>query len=77
MQQVYLAREEVVLAFGVIMCAVGRRISRTNRIALNLCSNRPFNRVVTEYETKLGTLKDSAGPEADAAKRGERFRRSL
>ena len=68
-------REEVVLAFGVNSvwerAQANIQVQLTNRIVLNPYSAKRLaavlNRVVAEYETKFGTLKDDARPQANAA----------
>lgn len=68
-------REEVVLAFGVNNVwergQANIQVQMTNRIVLNPYAAKRLaavlNRVVAEYESKFGTLKDEAGPQAKAA----------
>ena len=68
-------REEVVLAFGVNnVWERGQsniQVQLTNRIVLNPYAAKRLaavlNRVVAEYESKFGTLKEDAGPQANAA----------
>lgn len=68
-------REEVVLAFGVNNVwergQTNIQVQLTNRIVLNPYAAKRLaavlNRVVAEYESKFGTLKDDARPQANAA----------
>jgi len=68
-------REEVVLAFGVNNVwergQANIQIQMTNRIVLNPYAAKRLaavlNRVVAEYESKFGALKDEAGTQAKAA----------
>ena len=68
-------REEVVLAFGVNNVWERRQaniqVQLTNRIVLNPYAAKRLaavlNRVIAEYESKFGTLKDDARPQANAA----------
>ena len=68
-------REEVVLAFGVNNVwergQANIQVQLTNRIVLNPYAAKRLaavlNRVVAEYESKFGTLKDDAKPQANAA----------
>ena len=68
-------REEVVLAFGVNNVwergQANVQIQMTNRIVLNPYAAKRLaavlNRVVAEYESAFGTLKDDARPQANAA----------
>ena len=68
-------REEVVLAFGTNnvweMGQANMQVQLTNRIVLNPYAAKRvaavLNRVVDEYESKFGTLKDDAKPQANAA----------
>jgi hypothetical protein len=68
-------REEVVLAFGVNNVRergqANIQVQLTNRIVLNPYAAKRLaavlNRVVAEYESKFGTLKDDARPPANAA----------
>lgn len=68
-------REEVVLAFGVNnaweRAQANIQVQLTNRIVLNPYAAKRLaavlNRVVAEYESKFGTLKDDARPQANAA----------
>ncbi len=68
-------REEVVLAFGANnVWELGQaniQVQMTNRIVLNPYSAKRLaavlNRVVVEYESKFGPLKDDARPQANAA----------
>ena len=68
-------REEVVLAFGVNnvweRAQANIQVQLTNRIVLNPYGAKRLaavlNRVVAEYESKFGALKDEAGPQAKAA----------
>jgi len=68
-------REEVVLAFGVNNVwergQANIQVQLTNRIVLNPYAAKRLaavlNRVVAEYESKFGTLKDDARPQANAA----------
>lgn len=68
-------REEVVLAFGVNnvweRAQANIQVQLTNRIVLNPHAAKRLatvlNRVVAEYESKFGTLKDDARPQANAA----------
>jgi len=68
-------REEVVLAFGVNNVwergQANIQVQLTNRIVLNPHAAKRLaavlNRVVAEYESKFGTLKDDARQQADAA----------
>jgi Protein of unknown function (DUF3467) len=67
-------REEVVLAFGANNVwergQADIRVQLTNRIVLNPYAAKRLaavlNRVVAEYESKFGTLKDDTGPQANA-----------
>lgn len=68
-------REEVVLAFGVNdvweRAQTNIQVQMTNRIVLNPYAAKRLaavlNRVVTEYESKFGTLKNDPRPQANAA----------
>ena len=68
-------REEVVLAFGVNNVwergQANIQVQMTNRIVLNPYSAKRLaavlNRVIAEYESKFGPLKDDARPQANAA----------
>ena len=68
-------REEVVLAFGVNNVwergQPNMQVQMTNRIVLNPYAAKRLaavlNRVVAEYESKFGTLKDNPRPQAKAA----------
>jgi hypothetical protein len=68
-------REEVVLAFGVNTvwerAQANIQVQLTNRIVLNPYAAKRLaavlNRVVAEYESKFGALKDETGPQASAA----------
>jgi hypothetical protein len=68
-------REEVVLAFGVNnvweRAQANIQVQLTNRIVLNPYAAKRLaavlNRVVAEYESKFGALKDETGPQASAA----------
>jgi hypothetical protein len=68
-------REEVALAFGVNNVwergQANIQVQLTNRIVLNPYAAKRFaavlTRVVAEYESKFGTLKDDARPQANAA----------
>ena len=68
-------REEVVLAFGVNNVwergQANIQVQLTNRIVLNPYAAKRLaavlNRVIAEYESKFGTLKDDARPQANAA----------
>ena len=68
-------REEVVLAFGVNnvweRAQANIQVQMTNRIVLNPYAAKRLaallNRVVAEYESKFGALKDEAGRQAKAA----------
>jgi hypothetical protein len=68
-------REEVVLAFGVNNVwergQANMQVQMTNRIVLNPYAAKRLatvlNRVVAEYESRFGTLKDDAKPQANAA----------
>ena len=68
-------REEVVLAFGVNnvweRAQANIQVQLTNRIVLNPYAAKRLaavlNRVVSEYESKFGALKDEAKPQANAA----------
>ena len=68
-------REEVVLAFGANnvweRAQANIQVQLTNRIVLNPYAAKRLaavlNRVVAEYESKFGTLKDDDGPRANAA----------
>ena len=68
-------REEMVLAFGVNNVwergQANIQVQLTNRIVLNPYAAKRLaavlNRVVAEYESKFGTLKDDARPQANAA----------
>jgi len=68
-------REEVVLAFGANNVwergQADIQVQLTNRIVLNPHAAKRLaavlNRVVAEYESKFGTLKDDARPQANAA----------
>jgi hypothetical protein len=68
-------REEVVLAFGVNNVwergQANIQVQLTNRIVLNPYAAKRLaavlNRVVAEYESKFGTLKDDARPQANVA----------
>lgn len=67
---VFSTREEVALAFGVnTVWEQGQanvRVQLTNRIVLNPYAAKRLatilNRVIGEYESKFGTLKDNARP---------------
>jgi hypothetical protein len=68
-------REEVVLAFGVNNVwergQANMQVQMTNRIVLNPYAAKRLatvlNRVVAEYESRFGTLKDDTRPQANAA----------
>lgn len=68
-------REEVVLAFGVNnvweRAQANIQVQLTNRIVLNPYAAKRLtavlNRVVAEYESKFGALKDETGPQTKAA----------
>lgn len=68
-------REEVVLAFGVNNVWERRQpnmqVQMTNRIVLNPYAAKRLatvlNRVVAEYESRFGALKDDARPQTNAA----------
>lgn len=68
-------REEVVLAFGVNnvweRAQTNIQVQLTNRIVLNPYAAKRLaavlNRVVAEYESKFGVLKDDARPQVNAA----------
>jgi len=68
-------REEVVLAFGVNNVwergQANMQVQMTNRIVLNPYAAKRLatvlNRVVAEYESRFGALKDDAKPQANAA----------
>ena len=68
-------REEVALAFGVNNVwergQANMQVQLTNRIVLNPHAAKRLaavlNRVIAEYESKFGTLKDDARPQANAA----------
>jgi hypothetical protein len=68
-------REEVVLAFGVNnvweRAQANVQVQLTNRIVLNPYAAKRLaavlNRVVAEYESKFGALKDDARPQVNAA----------
>ena len=68
-------REEVVLAFGLNdvweRAQANLQVQLTNRIVLNPYVAKRLaavlNRVVAEYESKFGTLKDDPRPQAKAA----------
>jgi len=68
-------REEVVLAFGVNNVwergQANIQVQLTNRIVLNPYAAKRLaavlNRVVAEYESKFGTLKDDPRPQTNAA----------
>jgi Protein of unknown function (DUF3467) len=68
-------REEVVLAFGVNTvwerAQVNQPVQLTNRIVLNPYAAKRLaavlNRVLAEYESKFGSLKDDPKPQAKAA----------
>ena len=68
-------REEVVLAFGVNnvweRAQANMQVQLTNRIVLNPYAAKRLatvlNRVVAEYESRFGALKDDARPQATAA----------
>jgi hypothetical protein len=68
-------REEVVLAFGVNNVwergQANIQVQLTNRIVLNPFAAKRLasvlNRVVSEYESKFGTLKDDLSPQTNAA----------
>jgi hypothetical protein len=68
-------REEVVLAFGVNNVwergQSNMQVQMTNRIVLNPYAAKRLatvlNRVVAEYESRFGVLKDDARPQATAA----------
>lgn len=68
-------REEVVLAFGVNNVwergQTNMQVQITNRIVLNPYAAKRLatvlNRVVAEYESRFGALKDDARPQATAA----------
>ena len=68
-------REEVVLAFGVNNVwergQANIQVQLTNRIVLNPYAAKRLaavlDRVVAEYESKFGTLKDDARSQANAA----------
>ena len=68
-------REEVVLAFGVNnvweRAQANMQVQMTNRIVLNPYAAKRLatvlNRVVAEYESRFGALKDDTKPQANAA----------
>ena len=68
-------REEVVLAFGVNNVwergQANMQVQMTNRIVLNPYAAKRLatvlNRVVAEYESRFGALKDDARPQTNAA----------
>jgi hypothetical protein len=68
-------REEMVLAFGVNNVwergQENMQVQLMNRIVLNPHAAKRLavvlNRVIAEYESKFGTLKDDARPQAKAA----------
>ena len=68
-------REEVVLAFGVNnvweRAQTNIQVQLTNRIVLNPYAAKRLaavlTRVVAEYESKFGTLKDDTSPQVNAA----------
>lgn len=68
-------REEVVLAFGVNnvweRAQTNIQVQLTNRIVLNPYAAKRLaavlNRVVAEYESKFGALKDDPRPQVNAA----------
>ena len=68
-------REEVALAFGVNNVwergQANIQVQLTNRIVLNPHAAKRLavvlNRVIADYESKFGTLKDDARPQAKAA----------
>jgi len=68
-------REEVVLAFGVNNVweqgQANMQVQMTNRIVLNPFTAKRLatvlNRVVAEYESRFGTLKDDTRPQTNAA----------
>ena len=68
-------REEVVLAFGVNnvweRAQANMQVQMTNRIVLNPYAAKRLatvlNRVVAEYESRFGALKDDQRPQATAA----------
>jgi hypothetical protein len=68
-------REEVVLAFGVNNVwergQANMQVQMTNRIVLNPYTAKRLatvlNRVVAEYESRFGVLKDDARPQTNAA----------
>jgi hypothetical protein len=68
-------REEVVLAFGVNnvweRAEANIQVQLANRIVLNPHAAKRLaavlNRVISEYESKFGILKDDARPQANAA----------
>jgi hypothetical protein len=68
-------REEVVLAFGVNnvweRAQANQPVQLTNRIVLNPYAAKRLaavlNRVLAEYESKFGSLKDDPKPQAKAA----------
>ncbi len=68
-------REEVVLAFGVNnvweRAQANIQVQLTSRIVLNPYAAKRLtavlNRVVAEYESKFGTLKEDPRPQANAA----------
>lgn len=68
-------REEVVLAFGVNNVwergQANMQVQMTNRIVLNPYAAKRLatvlNRVVAEYESRFGVLKDDQRPQATAA----------
>ena len=68
-------REEVVLAFGVNNLwgrgQANMQVQMTNRIVLNPYAAKRLaivlNRVVAEYESRFGALKDDTKPQADSA----------
>ena len=68
-------REEVVLAFGVNnvweRAQANMQVQMTNRIVLNPYAAKRLatvlNRVVAEYESRFGALKDDARPQTNAA----------
>jgi hypothetical protein len=68
-------REEVVLAFGVNNVwergQANMQVQMTNRIVLNPYAAKRLatvlNRVVAEYESRFGALKDDTRPQTNAA----------
>jgi hypothetical protein len=68
-------REEVVLGFGVNnvweRAQANMQVQMTNRIVLNPYAAKRLatvlNRVVAEYESRFGALKDDTKPQANAA----------